>query len=341
MSAASSQSTPFTTITAVNALRHQGRARAYRLFSQLFLRPVSAELFEVLKSLPELGSALGDSFDSDAASVAHHTLFGLQVPPWAGVFVSADGCIGGSTATAVREFYRRAAMPLDDTSDEADHIGHILWLLAALEHQHQGNDDDVLEAAILDGVLLPWLPTVVETIERHADPFYRALAGLTLDLAIEHRSSLITEAPEALTLTGDEPDSLTLDDAGLQDLAVFLVTPASSGLFLSREDVRRIASRQRLPIGFGSRAQALENLLRSAAEYGQLGQVVDDLGSLVTTARINCRQLADSGIASLVVHQGLRESQLSRTSDVLARLRQVSTEPGEGPVGAQASQGGG
>ena len=293
--------------------RSAARAAAYDLFSRLYLRGITAELLPVVHDLPELGVALPEPFDPDAAAAEHHRLYGLQVPPWAGVFLDPEGRIGGDAAGVVRALYGRAGLELADQSEEADHLGHTLALLGQLEAR------PALAREVIDQALLPWLPWLVEVVERHGHAFHRALAGLTLELVLDHRAALGGGG-------GPHPPSPPvvdpLDDAksGLREIALFLVTPARGGLYLARDDVRRLATEQRLPTGFGGRADSLETLLRTAGEYGGLAEVVERLRGLVQGGRAACSALERCGVEGTSGPVALRRERLDTAAAVLSRM---------------------
>lgn len=300
------------------AARAAARASAYLLFARLFRREVSPDLAPMLADLPELGDALPSPFDAEEAAAEHHRLFALQVPPYAGVFQDPEGRIGGAPATVVRGLYARAGLEVDERSEEADHIAHALTLLAELGERPK------LAAEALDRALLGWLPWLVETVERHGSPFHRVLAELTLDLAVDHRAELpALPPPPASTEPLDDP--LADERAGLARIAEWLVTPARSGLYLAREDMRRLAAGEALPTGFGGRADSLETLLRAGAELGGLERVLEGLGALVERGRAHCAALERVGVPALAPVVALRRERLERTAGVLERLRAAVT----------------
>jgi TorA maturation chaperone TorD len=293
-------------------LRAAARSAAYQLFARLFRSEPTADLLPLLRDLPELGSALPDPLDPDEAAAEHHRLFGLQVPPFAGLFLDHEGRIGGAPASVVRDLYSSAGLELEERSEEADHVSHTLDLLAAV------GDDRALAAETLDRALLPWLPWMVEALERLGGPFHRTLAGLAPELALDHRRSLAV-APFPPVETPLE-DPLADAAAGLRHIASYLVTPARSGLYLAREDVRRLGAGSSLPSGFGGRADSLETLLRAAAELGGFSEVLEGIGALVRSGREACDALARSEAAGTEAIAAARRARLGRTSDVLARL---------------------
>ena len=68
----------------------------------------------------------------------------------------------------------------------------------------------------------------------------------------------------------------TFERGNLHELAEFLVTPARSGIFLTRSRIRSLAGEMGLRAGVQNRARMLENLFREA---GSDGRVQELLGS--------------------------------------------------------------
>ena len=62
----------------------------------------------------------------------------------------------------------------------------------------------------------------------------------------------------------------------------YLLLPALSGIYLSRDDIGQLGRQFDLPRGFGSREMMLLNLLRTAVQY-------DALPSLLTALQETCR----------------------------------------------------
>lgn len=301
--------------------RTEARAAAYRLLSSLWLDGATPDLLSTLRELPDLGGALPDPYDPDEAAAEHHRLLGFEVPPYAGVFVDPEGCIGGEAAGVVLELHARAGLPAPRGGEEADHLGHHLALLARVA------DRPALAAEALDRALLPWLPWLAEVVERLGSPFHRALAGLTLELALDHRrDGEMARIEPPVTPAGHGDDPLADARSGLRDLATFLATPARSGLYLARADVRALAAGERLPTGFGGRADALETLLRSGAEFGGLAVVLEGLGERVEAGRERCAALEASGVPGVAAIAALRRGRLDRAAAVVERLATARAE---------------
>lgn len=69
---------------------------------------------------------------------------------------------------------------------------------------------------------------------------------------------------------------------GIRDIAEFLLTPSRSGLWISKANIQELGRDFNVPRGFGDRLQMLSNLLRNAAEYELVDQLISALEALVT-----------------------------------------------------------
>jgi len=135
----------------------------------------------------------------------------------------------------------------------------------------------------------------------------------------------VLDGPVAGTLTPapDDPPADLLDDerTGLKDIARFLMTPAWSGLALSRDDIARLGRSAQLPRGFGDRTQMLTNLLRSAAEYDGLGAVLTRLDQQVDEWRAHYQLVEAEGAWTLDAVAAFWQARLDTTEAVINRMR--------------------
>ena len=66
----------------------------------------------------------------------------------------------------------------------------------------------------------------------------------------------------------------TFERGNLHELAEFLVTPARSGIFLTRSRIRALAGEMGLRAGVQNRARMLENLFREAGSDGRVQELL-------------------------------------------------------------------
>lgn len=319
-------------MTASAAQQALARSRAYDLFGRLVHEGLTPDVLPAVRSIPELADALPDPFDADDAAADHYALFGLNVYSYASFFLDASGRLGGPVTDLVRHQLQRAGLAPESDAEGADHLGHELAYLALLAGAEADAHADGVDAEaqrmqhrqrqFLDRHLLWWLPPFVHAVRQHEHPFYIALADLTWALVVDHRAALGGDTVGTLTPGPDDPPADLLDDAatGLKDIARFLMTPAWSGLVLSRDAITRLGRSAQLPRGFGDRTQMLTNLLRSAAEYDGLDAVLARLGRQVDDWRAHYKSVAADGMPLRVV-AAFWQVRLDTTETVIERMR--------------------
>lgn len=262
------------------------RSRTYGLFGRFYLEGLTEDTLGLARAIPELAATLQKNIDFDELAADYQHLFGFNLYPYQSLFLDSSGLLGGEITAGVLIAYEEAGFDVGVSSESADHIGHELRLLAYLCGWEAGATDSpgagaiiARQRAFLEGHLLRWLPALVLAIRQGRMPFYASLAWLTLELAAEHWASLGHE-PAVFELP-EPPDLLADEQTGLKEIVAYLLTTVYSGLFLSRDDIGRLARELTVPRGFGGRGQLLLNLLRSAANYDALPAVLELLGEQV------------------------------------------------------------
>lgn len=260
------------------------RAAGYEVLAQLLehgaadVDPELARLFEPTSNPDDLRSEFVAAFD-------------LGVPPFASAFLEADRCVGGRVTTAVGD--RMGA-----------HLGTELaacHLAAQLGHTSRLLSASAWEPARLfvHDVVLTWLPALFVALDDQPVPFWRSVVRQALDLAADHAGRGAPTQWSAPLKPGEVPPPLG-EKAGLADIATWLSTPAAVGTFVSDHDLLTIGRDMDLPRGFGSRAQRLETMLRSAAGYGAFAGVAEALAHLMERRKGGLQALAKSHL-----HEGL------------------------------------
>ncbi len=307
------------------------RSRAYALFSRLYRAGVTPEVLPEVRALAELNDALGHAFDTEGAAADHYDLFHLNVFPYASLFLDASGRLGGAITDDARR--RQAGYDADTSAESADHVGHALGLLAFLsgaeadawQDHHPAETERMrhLQRHFLDTSLLWWLPAFVMAVRQQNHPFYTLLGTLTLDLVIDHRLALgpATDSTPIAPPLPEPPPLLDDDKTGLREIAHYLATPPWSGLYLSRADLGRLGRAERLPRGFGPRAQMLTNLLRSAATFDRLDPLLNQLAGIIQTWRSHYAALAEREVPILETVAQTWLERLDATEEIITRMR--------------------
>lgn len=193
--------------------------------------------------------------------------FVVQLVPHASVYLSPHGLLGGETADRVAGFWRALRMPVPA---DPDHLTTLLGLYASLVDRQAGEPDGprrVLlgqaRAALLHEHLLSWLPAYALAMVDVGPAAYAAWAGLLRE-ALSAESAEIG-APDRLPAhLVAVPPMANLDD-GLDAVLSALLSPARSGLVLTRGHLAGLAHGAGLGLRLGDRTQTLRALMEQDA----------------------------------------------------------------------------
>ena len=209
-----------------------------------------------LASLLELGEAPTEEDWSD--------LFVFQLPPYASIYLGADGRIGGEARDRIAGFWR--ALGLDPPA-ECDHLAVMLAFYAELgEHETTADDDTTrrrwhhARSAFFWEHLSSWLPPYLTKLGLVAPPFFHrwgALVGGVLGAETQRLPS----PPEEPLHWRQAPVLADPRVAGSRVFLESLLTPLASGLLLTRADLERAARELGLALRVGERRFLLETLL--------------------------------------------------------------------------------
>jgi TorA maturation chaperone TorD len=262
-------------------------AALYLFLARAYLKPPDSEFLELAAEIPELSSRLQDDLGQQ-----HSRLFDFNVYPYASVFLDPSGMLNAPWSSFVGGVYQALGLEVDLKAGVAaqDHLSIELEALAALlERQANAQRDlDILRArhgqrTLLVEQLLPWLPAFTAAVRRIDRGFYAAVARLTQDAVLTHAAEVVGDglvSPFSFP-TLEEP--LDLPSIGRKGSGAAraelqtLLSPARSGLYLSRSDITRLGHTLELPVRFAERAFMLESLIGSAAERGDLARLFEQL----------------------------------------------------------------
>ncbi len=228
-------------------------------------------------------------FDADDAAASHHELFQFNVFAHESFFLSEDGLVGGEKTAVVNQRYFKFGYKPDSSDSQTDQLGQELACLAFLVSQEAdaweadlplvANQRRTQQQQFLQTHLLTWAPACLLAIQNQTNPFFAELAQLTQALLLEHFATAVSTPPNFLP---PAQNILANDKTGFKEIVRFLLLPAFSGIYLSRDDIGQLGRQFELPRGFGSREMMLLNLLRTAVQY-------DALPPLLTTLQKSCR----------------------------------------------------
>ncbi len=231
--------------------------------------PAAPDLFRALGVLCEppepaharIANALSLPGRADPAD--HTELFGLQLVPYASVYLGAEGMLGGEAADRVAGFWRALRL---DPPPEPDHLAALLGLYATLgEAEHSEPSPARLalwrqaRRALLWEHLLTWAVAYARAVASAAPPFYAAWAELLQRTLLAEAADLEPPATPPLHLRDIPGLPEPGEDAGT--LIGALLAPVRSGLILTRLDLSRASGSLGIGLRMGERAFALRSML--------------------------------------------------------------------------------
>ena len=272
------------------------RAALYNFLALAYLRPPDEDFLELAREISGRTPRkhVHRMVTSDLA--ARHTwLFSFNVYPYASVFLDPSGMLAAPWSSFVTSVY--AALGLEVRSGvelaAGDHLAAQLEAVATLLEREAAAAGELeavrarhAQRVLLLGHLLPWLPAFTGAVRRLDQGFYGEVAALTRELLLEHACELLMDevAPPFFfpedgggeVAAGATPSPARDSGDALEELRA-LLTPARSGMFLSREDITRLGRRVELPVRFAERRLMLQNLVVSAADRGDLALLFAEL----------------------------------------------------------------
>ena len=240
--------------------------------------PGRAELFRAL------GAVAGDPADARAACAAlglpvpgnaeHTEVFVLNCPPYASVYLGAEGGLGGEAADRAAGFWRAIGVP---PPAEPDHLTALLSLYARLDEAADAGDGAAgplapatagalarARQALFWEHLWPWLPGYLDAVGDLGTPALASWARLVRRaLAAERGRHPGGRLPLALR-AAPVPSSPVTEPGGTGDLLDLLTAPVRGGFVLTRRGLAAAAAAAGAGHRIGERRFTLRALLEQA-----------------------------------------------------------------------------
>ena len=272
----------------------------YSSFAKIFTGLPGTDFKQLIESLEESldNLSLKEDFkkieSNDDLAAEHYHVFGMGVFPFGHYFLSPVGNFGGEEEDLVIAIYNKYDFDFVnlDGGMGPTHLGTLLHFCAHLIENSQTEDADyhelsALRRTFIAGQILTWLPTLSFAIKDLKSPLFEKLLDLALSIAYSDWKAL--NGPE---FKGDlefqlpqwdvEKDFLEIRETGLRDIAENLVTPAFSGMFLSKSTMKSLVSESDIPMGFGERKNLMENILKESVRYEDFKNLIDRFENLTS-----------------------------------------------------------
>ncbi len=283
------------------------RAALFRALARAWLAELRPDDLETLSRLPDVYAAIGDPTPDRLTDLAveYQRLFGFDVPPYESVFLDPSGLLMAPATARVQAAYRRLGWtPPPARVGASDHIGLELALVGDLLAAGR-----VAEARqFVHEHLAFWAPLLIFTLRRLSpDPFYARLADETL----QHLLTLLDDShsrpvrlpslppPPQYTANGlpEPPDPHEEETPDLRTLVRHLTTARQAGIYLTRDDLGRLAKQVAFPPVIGNRQAMLTTLFRLAGQYDEVPRLLAALQAFLEHAANEYMHLVESAPA--------------------------------------------
>lgn len=260
-----------------------GRVALLDTLADVLLRELDERLASRLATDPLLSTVLRPPVDETAHTALRQEyarLLLLDVQPYSSLYLDVPACIGGASARRWESLLQECGFAPSalERAAASDHAGLVLRALAQAERA--GRSAPVLAEA------LRWLPAYLTALERN-DPagFYGRVAALTTSVL---QLCALSTQPEALgCMSGPfpvarvpEPETPQLES--VREIARRLATPAESGLYLSKHELRQLAAIYGVGLGIVDRVQMFEEVFAASALDARTADLLDALERVCT-----------------------------------------------------------
>jgi TorA maturation chaperone TorD len=233
---------------------------------------------ELLRSLASLSETPADAAAgrvADALGIGpiadegeYTDLFIFQLPPYASIYLGAEGMIGGPARDLIAGFWRTLNA---EPPKEPDHMAAMLALYARLSELEVDESDAIrreslrrARAGFLWEHLLSWLPVYLSKLDQIAAPFYRRWGEILLEAL--RAEAAASEKPMQLPLHLREAEGALDPRAGVEveefeRFLRFMLSPVRSGMIITRADLTRAGRELDLGLRMGERLFVLKSLM--------------------------------------------------------------------------------
>jgi TorA maturation chaperone TorD len=258
----------------------------YAFLARAFHTPPDSELLELAALFPSLQDYLNDDLQDQ-----YSWLFEFNVYPYASVFLDPSAQLNAPWTAFVAGVYHVLGIEMQLTAGLAavDHIAaHLEAQHILLEREAAATTVMAQESArhaqwtLLCEHILVWMPLFLAAVQRVDHGFYHQLAELCQQVFGKHLE-LFKERTVPLTARAFEP--INFGQAEAEEQLQAWLSPAQSGIFISRQDIIRLGRLLDLPVRFAERRFMLKSLIQSAAEREGLADLFRQLRQELSAQR--------------------------------------------------------
>nr|MDQ3820662.1 molecular chaperone TorD family protein [Acidobacteriota bacterium] len=235
----------------------------------IFAEPPTADSGRVAEAL-----CLGQQPGADQ----YTETFIFQLPPYASIYLGAEGMIGGEARDRISGFWRAIG---ETPAAEPDHLAVMLALYARLAELEAAERDAARRGGLRAARkaffwehLASWLFVYLTKLRSIAPRFY-ARWGETLMEALTSEATTLDQQERLPLHLREAPALVDPRRDGAEEFLQSLITPARSGIILTRADFVRAARELGLSLRMGERKFILKALFAQDAQ-GALDWLIEE-----------------------------------------------------------------
>jgi TorA maturation chaperone TorD len=262
----------------------RGLARSYEFFAQMILVGPGTERQLIQEEMPNLWEFIANE-DPELLQANHYEMFGLQVFPYAGVYLNDSPMAGGPCSEQVLAYYRRSNYKWQGIEDSPDSMVEELKFLAYMMGQPDclSANSMKLQQDFLAGHFLPWALIFCADVVHQNSLFYTENVDILLGVLALHVEFLAKNGFEMipLPLQAHPQLDITSQSTGLKKIADYITKPSGFGMLMTKYEITEMARKLGLSRGFGSRYQMIESLLNSSADFDKLFELITAMDQIL------------------------------------------------------------
>ncbi|NNN14072.1 MAG: hypothetical protein HKL81_10050 [Acidimicrobiaceae bacterium] len=256
-------------------------------------------------------AALLDALGIDRSGCeAINALLVSELPPFASIYLSLDGNIGGESQAEIAGFYRAISVKVPPNPD---YLSSLLYLLGQIIKKEAEVVDgetarsraiEIAKLTLLRQHIAPWLVPYLQRAEQIAGADASVWIALTLDLIASILES--SEVP-----TPKQPIDEDLDQSQIESFANsvefidWITSPLLSGVIVAPSDLVSIAKSLGLATRIGRKRFVLEGLFQQGGRelLAAIGQFVAEQGDLYLSRSSEFEVLQSWSKRAIITHK--------------------------------------
>lgn len=216
---------------------------------------------------------------NDEIASEHYSIFGMTVFPYGHYYLTETRNFAGDQESKLIRTYQQFNFDYNKNTFGmgATHLGTMLFFLQHLQDKQQFHQ----MRYFISNDILSWYQVFINCINETDSKVFKKVANFTVESLINNWKKLNgnqhLDEINFYTHYFNLDEFLNNEKTSLKEISDFLITPALSGVLISRSLITKIATTLEVPVGFGERSLIMNDLIREANNYGVINKLIDVL----------------------------------------------------------------